>query len=180
MIKMLTAHTFEIDDRNAVVREIQNQLYRQGALLKNTVGLLLCYLDFIISGTVEAICKALPFDTFPVQSGGGYGGGCSGPGIPGSSDFWYRSLGCGYQYTDPKNHLWGKGISRQNADPALFGKFYPPVFVDSVSKYNIHTRKALVTSAEGNRMITVNNIPAVEYMKKIGLSTMENPDAGGI
>jgi hypothetical protein len=60
---MLTAYTFEIDDPDAAAREIQEQLRNRGGLLKNTVGLLFCYLDFIKAGTVEAICKVLPFDT---------------------------------------------------------------------------------------------------------------------
>jgi hypothetical protein len=43
-----------------------------------------------------------------------------------------------------------------------------------VWRHNIHTQKALVTAAEGNRIITVNNIPAAEYMKKIGLVIKEH------
>ncbi|MDR3191787.1 MAG: hypothetical protein LBT87_01840, partial [Treponema sp.] len=62
MIKMLTAHTFEIDDKEAAVQDILKQLRGGDFLLKNTVGLLFCYLDFIESGVAEAVCKALPFD----------------------------------------------------------------------------------------------------------------------
>jgi hypothetical protein len=56
------------------------------------------------------------------------------------------------------------------------GNLKPRFFVDSVWRHNIHTQKALVTSAEGNRMIAVNNIPAAEYMRKIGLITEERLD----
>jgi hypothetical protein len=56
------------------------------------------------------------------------------------------------------------------------GNLAPRFFVDSVWDHNIHSQKALVTSAKGNRMITVNNIPAAEYMKKIGLITEERLD----
>ncbi|MDR2048108.1 MAG: FIST C-terminal domain-containing protein, partial [Treponema sp.] len=62
--------------------------------------------------------------------------------------------------------------------PVLFfsGNLAPRFFVDSIWAYNIYTKKALVTEAEGNRMISVNNMPAAEYMRKIGLVTEERLD----
>jgi hypothetical protein len=61
MLKMLTACTNEIDDVETAVSEIQEQLDKDG-LLPNSVGLLTCYADFIESGTVKALCDALPFE----------------------------------------------------------------------------------------------------------------------
>lgn len=62
MVKMLTAHTMEIDDVGLAVEEVLSQLDMPGSLLKNTAGVLTCYSEFIDSGVVGAICGALPFD----------------------------------------------------------------------------------------------------------------------
>ncbi|MDR2175388.1 MAG: FIST C-terminal domain-containing protein [Synergistaceae bacterium] len=61
MMKALTAHTNEIDDVEAAVSEILEQLNRE-LLLANSVGLLTCYEDFAASGVVKALCDALPFE----------------------------------------------------------------------------------------------------------------------
>ncbi|MDR2134500.1 MAG: FIST C-terminal domain-containing protein, partial [Treponema sp.] len=241
MIRMLTAHTFEIEDTDAAVREIQEQLRSQGNLLKNTVGLLFCCLDFIQSGTAEAVCKALPFDTLGCTTLGAAISGVAGDLIltltvltsddvefhTGLSDplaedeegrivKLYRNLAAPLQgppslifvITPSLYNLAGdtvvgvldresrgapvfgtgaldadtkirtpktlyKGTVYADRMPILLfsGNLAPRFFVDSVWKYNIYSQKALVTGAEGNRMISVNNIPAVEYMKKIGLIT---------
>ncbi|AEF86094.1 conserved hypothetical protein [Treponema primitia ZAS-2] len=62
MIKMLNANTAEIDDVDAAVAEILEQLDLSGKLLKNSVGIIACYHEFIETGVVEAVCKKLPFD----------------------------------------------------------------------------------------------------------------------
>jgi hypothetical protein len=73
--------------------------------------------------------------------------------------------------------IYGGTIYSDRMPILLFsGNLKPRFFVDSVWKHNIHTQQALVTAAEGNRMITVNNIPAAEYMKRIGLITEERLD----
>ncbi|MDR1352367.1 MAG: FIST C-terminal domain-containing protein [Treponema sp.] len=243
MIKMLTAYTLEIDDTDAAVREIQQQLRGQGGFLKNTAGLLFCYLDFVKSGTVEAICKALPFDTLGCTTMGSAAPGGMGDIIltltvltSDDVEFYaglseplteaeeerivniYRELrqsppslifiitpflynlagdmvvgvldresrgvpvfGTGALDMDTKirtpRTIYRGGDYADRMPVLLFsGNMKPRFFVDSVWRYNIHTQKALVTSAEGNRMITVNNIPAAEYMKKIGLITQERLD----
>jgi hypothetical protein len=65
MIKTISAYTLEIDDAGAAVAEITAQLglgtKPGGGLLKNSLGLLSCYADFISSGVVAALAKALPF-----------------------------------------------------------------------------------------------------------------------
>ncbi len=62
MIKMLTAHTTEIDDVGLAVEEVLSQLNLPDSLRKNTAGVLTCYSEFIDSGVVAALCGALPFD----------------------------------------------------------------------------------------------------------------------
>jgi hypothetical protein len=62
MIRALTAHTAEIDDVEAAVAEIVDQLDLKDRLLKNSVGLLSCYAEFIDAGIVKALCSALPFE----------------------------------------------------------------------------------------------------------------------
>ncbi|MDR2304770.1 MAG: FIST C-terminal domain-containing protein [Treponema sp.] len=246
MVKMLTAHTFEIEDTDAAVREIREQLDGQGGLLKNTIGLLFCYLDFITLGTAETVCKALPFDTLGCTSLGAAAPGIMGDIIltltvltsddvefhPGLSDPLtedeerriagvYRELASPLQsppalifvITPSLYNLAGDMVvgilDRESGGVPIFGtgaldmdtkirtpktiyrgtvysdrmpvllfsgNLKPRFFVDSVWKHNIHTQKALVTAAKGNRMITVNNIPAAEYMKKIGLITEKRLD----
>jgi hypothetical protein len=58
----------------------------------------------------------------------------------------------------------------------LSGNLRPRFFLDSVWDHDAHTQKARVTAAEGNRMISVNHIPAAEYLKKIGLISEEKMD----
>jgi hypothetical protein len=63
MIRTLTAFTEEIDDIDAAVSEILEQLDLEKNLLKNSAGILHCCGDFLESGVVKALCGRLPFDT---------------------------------------------------------------------------------------------------------------------
>jgi hypothetical protein len=243
---MLTAHTFEIEDTDTAVREIQEQLRSQGSLLKNNVGLLFCYLDFIQSGVVEAVCKALPFDTLGCTTLGAstreamgdiiltlkvltsddveFRTGLSDPltedeegrivklyrelaaplqGPPslifiitpslynlagdtvvdvldresrGAPVFGTGALDADTKIRTPKTLYKGTAYTSRMPILLFSGNLAPRFFVDSVWRYNIHSQKALVTEAEGNRMISVNTIPAAEYMKKIGLITEARSD----
>ncbi|MDR2079604.1 MAG: FIST C-terminal domain-containing protein, partial [Treponema sp.] len=246
MIKMLTIHTFEIDDADAAVREIQGQMENQGGLLKNTVGLLFCYLDFIKTGTAQTICKALPFDTLGCTTLGAAAPGVIGDTIltltvltsddvefhtglsePLSEDEEARSvklyrelaaplreppaliltitpslynlagdtvvnvlnresqgapvfgacaLDADTKIRTPKTLYKGRAYADRMPVLLFSGNLAPRFFYDSIWNYNIHSQKALVTAAEGNRLISVNNMPAVEYMKKIGLISGEKRD----
>jgi len=62
MIKVLTAYTHELDDPEKAVQEILNQIDPKNSLLKNSVAMLFCHIDFIEMGVMEKICKSLPFD----------------------------------------------------------------------------------------------------------------------
>jgi hypothetical protein len=61
MIKMLNAYTAEIDDAEAAVEAIQGQLDPSHELLSNSVGIIACHYEFIDTGVVGEICRALPF-----------------------------------------------------------------------------------------------------------------------
>jgi len=60
MIKFLTAHTSEIDDVEAAVEEILNQLDLSG-LLAYSAGLMYYYADFAKTGVTKRLCEKLPF-----------------------------------------------------------------------------------------------------------------------
>lgn len=62
MIKTLTAHTSEIDNIEAAVTEILEQLDIEKNLLKNSAGMISCHSEFIDAGIVEELCRKLPFD----------------------------------------------------------------------------------------------------------------------
>jgi len=62
MIKTITAYTGEIDFVEEAVNEIAQQLDLANSLMKNSVGIITCFAEFIDSGVVAAICELLPFD----------------------------------------------------------------------------------------------------------------------
>jgi hypothetical protein len=62
MIRSLTAFTENIDDPAAAVAEIRAQLEKGEGLLKNSVGIIACHYEFVLSGTAKAICESLPFE----------------------------------------------------------------------------------------------------------------------
>jgi hypothetical protein len=62
MIRTLTAFTENIDDPAAAIAEIKTQLEKGEGLLKNSVGIIACHYEFVLSGTAKAICESLPFE----------------------------------------------------------------------------------------------------------------------
>jgi hypothetical protein len=60
MIQIVQAHTLEIDDVDAAIGEILDQLKGQ-SILKNSVGLVACFSDFLGSGVVSALAEKLSF-----------------------------------------------------------------------------------------------------------------------
>ncbi|MDR2103140.1 MAG: FIST C-terminal domain-containing protein [Treponema sp.] len=61
MIYTLTAFTENIDDPQAAAAEIQAQLKKGPGLRANTVGIIACHYEFVLSGTAKAVCERLPF-----------------------------------------------------------------------------------------------------------------------
>jgi hypothetical protein len=78
MIKMLNAITDQIDDPNAAVAEILEQLDPERNLLKNSIGLVACNYEFIDMGTFEALEEALPFEIAGVTTLGNAAKGLCG------------------------------------------------------------------------------------------------------
>jgi hypothetical protein len=62
MVRALTVFTENIDDSAAAVAEIKAQLAEGPGLLKNSVGIIACHYEFVLSGTAKAVCESLPFD----------------------------------------------------------------------------------------------------------------------
>jgi len=78
MIKLYTAFTTEIDDIEAAVREIREQLKPDENALKNTVGIVHFYYEFAKAGVCRALIDNLPFELVGCVSsymtaGGKYG-----------------------------------------------------------------------------------------------------------
>ncbi|MDR1483160.1 MAG: FIST C-terminal domain-containing protein [Synergistaceae bacterium] len=79
MIRTLTGYSDEIDDVELAVSEILEHLNIKENLLRNSIGIIACSLDFIKSGVVRALCGELPFDVVGINTfgsatalGGGY------------------------------------------------------------------------------------------------------------
>jgi hypothetical protein len=51
----------------------------------------------------------------------------------------------------------------------LSGPITPHFALDSIGEQKTHNQRAVITAAEGTRIISINNIPATVYMEKIGL-----------
>jgi hypothetical protein len=61
MIKMITAHTFEMDFVDDAVQEVLQQLNIGEDFSSNAIGVITCHAEFVRTGVVEALCKSLPF-----------------------------------------------------------------------------------------------------------------------
>jgi hypothetical protein len=68
MIKARIGRTGEIDDGEAAVSEVLAQLDIAHGLLKNSVGILTCHLEFMETGIVETLCGRLPFDVVGINT----------------------------------------------------------------------------------------------------------------
>ena len=78
MLKFLTASTAEVDDPEAAVAEILEQLDLAQGLLTHSVGIIACYNDFIFSGILDALREKLPFDVIGCTVIGSAAGGAYG------------------------------------------------------------------------------------------------------
>jgi hypothetical protein len=61
MIKTLIAYTTEIDDVEVAIDEVKAHLRLDEQLQKNTVGIIACHYEFVLSGVVKALSESLPF-----------------------------------------------------------------------------------------------------------------------
>ncbi|MCL2618453.1 MAG: hypothetical protein FWD98_05295, partial [Defluviitaleaceae bacterium] len=62
MAKTLVAYTDQVDDPDLAMQEIAEQLELETKLLKNSIGIIACHREFVMSGTAQAVCARLPFD----------------------------------------------------------------------------------------------------------------------
>ncbi|MDR0389568.1 MAG: FIST C-terminal domain-containing protein [Spirochaetaceae bacterium] len=62
MIHAITLCTESIDDKEGAVRELKAQLDASLPLLRNSVGIIACHYEFVLSGMVKTVQEALPFD----------------------------------------------------------------------------------------------------------------------
>jgi hypothetical protein len=133
MIKMLTAFTEEIDEIEAAVEEILEQLDIEKRLLTNSVGIVHCCGDFPENGVIKALYDSLPFEIAGMTSTS-----VGGPSIMGelaltltvltSDDITFR-IGASSPITDkldgPIDDLYARLIANQKEKPALLMPFVP-------------------------------------------------------
>ncbi|MCL2124781.1 MAG: FIST C-terminal domain-containing protein [Oscillospiraceae bacterium] len=62
MLKCASIHTFEIDDFDIALEQLNTQLAEKLTLLDNTIGVLMCHPEYITSGAVKHIADNLPFE----------------------------------------------------------------------------------------------------------------------
>ena len=62
MLRCVSVYTCEVDDPETALGEITAQLNEKTALLKHTVGIVMCHPEFIGSGVLRYIGENLPFD----------------------------------------------------------------------------------------------------------------------
>jgi hypothetical protein len=60
-MKVIIAKTFEADNEEKALNIISEQVKAKGDLEKNTIGILFCHYEFVISGVAQHIAKNLPF-----------------------------------------------------------------------------------------------------------------------
>jgi len=68
VLKCASVYTYEIDDPEIALKEITEQLNNKIALMKNSVGIVMCNPEYIHSGTLRYICENLPFDVAGVTT----------------------------------------------------------------------------------------------------------------
>ena len=57
-----SVYTYEIDDPDVALEELNSQLLSSITLLENTVGVVMCHPEFVASGAVKHISENLPFE----------------------------------------------------------------------------------------------------------------------
>ena len=68
MTKTFILTTTEIDDHNMAAEEIVSKLNFETDLLANSIGIISCHYEFVLSGVAKAVCDALPFDVAGIVS----------------------------------------------------------------------------------------------------------------
>lgn len=71
---------------------------------------------------------------------------------------------------DPRVIFNGEGYSDRMAMVLLSGDFKPQFFVEAISEKYFLKQQALITASQGNLLMEVNNMPAVNYLETLGLA----------
>lgn len=257
MVKMYTAITDQIDDPEAAVKEILEQLEPEKNMLKNTVGVTAFFSECGENGVYQAVAAALPFETAGIGSTFTGSRGHTGeyslvitmltsddvsfvprsitaenksreevlgevkktyedflekgkprlvlsympvqPNITGDDLVdaanamadelpLFGAAGWSIDEDSAKNYVafGGKVSPYLVGFIALYGNFEPKFrVVVSLDYKALANETAVITSSEGPVLKTVNNIPALDYLKKIeivdeSVSGMENSSLFGI
>ncbi|MCL2009688.1 MAG: FIST C-terminal domain-containing protein [Synergistaceae bacterium] len=154
MIRTLIAQTEEIDDLELAVSEILEQLDIERNLLKNSVGIMTCYLDFIENGIVKAICEKLPFEVAGVNVLNSATSKGKGPlslslAVLTSDDVFFSagisgSLAHGHE--EPLKEMYEKASAKHEAKPSLILAFTPAAHYSTAGDYMVN---ALSTASGG-------------------------------
>jgi hypothetical protein len=78
MIKMLSAHTSEMDFVDDAVSEVLQQLGFEEEIPESAVGIVTCHTEFVKTGVVKALCARLPFPVAGCTTLGSASGGEEG------------------------------------------------------------------------------------------------------
>lgn len=150
MIRMLCAHTNEIDDADAAVTQILEQLNIEQNLLKNAVGIISCFPDFLHTGVVAALNERLPFETLGCTTLGAATAHEAGMMMLGitvltSDDLTFATAVSGSLFTEqqrPIEEAYNRGRRALGREPALLIPFLPLIeHVGGENLYN-HLRAA--------------------------------------
>ena len=138
MLKCLSVYTYEVDDFDVAIDEINTQLNEGITLLDNTVGVIMCHPEFIASGAVKFISENLPFDMAGITSSAQAVNGEIGElmltiFIITSDDVWFRTGATG-DLTDeifpPTQAAYAKASEGERSLPKL-ALIFPPLFQET-------------------------------------------------
>jgi hypothetical protein len=133
MIKMLTAFTEEVDDVDAAVSALLEQLDLDNTALEHSLGIIHCYSDFVDSGVIKALSAKLSFDTVGCTTlSASTPGGMSQLGLTLTvltSDDVYFASGVSRPVTDtvdaPLTELYGELSAGLSGKPVMLMPFIP-------------------------------------------------------
>ena len=67
-MKCASLYTLEMDDFKLALKELTDQLNNQITLQSNTIGIINCHPEFLVTGVVEYLSENLPFETIGITT----------------------------------------------------------------------------------------------------------------
>ena len=138
MLKCASVYTYEVDDLDVALDEINTQLSESITLLEHTVGVIMCHPEFVASGAVKHISENLPFDMAGITSSAQAVNGEIGElmltiFIMTSDDAWFKT-GATADLTDeiyaPTQAAYAKASDGESGAPKL-ALIFPPLFQET-------------------------------------------------